>query len=750
MLAAVVLAASATLAAPDPRAQLTPPQVEGRLTEALERTEALLDAGGDDAAALGLDYLRGHLLDQLGRPGEAAEAYARAIVRSPELEMYSRYRMALAQERGGHPEVAAGLVATVVGRVPGSPLVPDATRLLARTLEAGGDCRLLGGIDLGRLPDPQRRTLTLARADCARREDPERARTIYLSLLRQNREDEPARCAAERLLSLVGGRPSDALAQLLGATFYWHRQFELSKPLLEQTVSGFDSSLTADQLDTLFMLARNHFWQEDHRAAAAMFGHLAGRSGERGRTARALVHQGRSLELAGLWPEAAALYRSAYAADPLGRSADSALLAALRIDWRSGAEAAALELFDRLVAERRWVSAAARAALYLASSDLVAGRRDRAGRWLDLAERAGGAAEPEVPYWRGRLAELDGEADAAVVRYLRVLERDPFHPLARDAARRLARPELAAVAERLGRQLAAGNHPADWYRGWLLLGDGSPAGRAAYQRLRGRLANDRVTGPILTVAPVPVADWPLWRATLREPEEMLLALGIWNEGAPAVADHFPLSSPDLGYTGAVLLKTAGETRRAIARAEVLRRRAGRGVEPELLPGGLRRLLYPFAHSELLVENALRRGVDPYLLAAIIREESRFDAEALSPAAARGLTQFVVPTAERLARQVGLGAISPEDLYKPAVSIALGAAYLRELLDRFGGLAPAAVASYNAGEPQAELWRRHCFSTDGAEYFTKISFTETREYVERVLGSWAQYRDIYRERQIPAP
>ena len=276
------------------------------------------------------------------------------------------------------------------------------------------------------------------------------------------------------------------------------------------------------------------------------------------------------------------------------------------------------------------------------------------------------------------------------------------------------------------------------------MGDGSGAGRAALARLRARFAADPTV--TLDLAPVPVADWPLWASPPRDPEDLLLALGIWGEGAPAMGRHFPVADPDLGYTGSLLLARAGEVRRSLQRAEIQRRRYGSRLPPPLVPVQLRRLLYPFAFSETLVVESLKRQVDPYLLAALLREESRFDPRALSGASARGLAQFVEPTARELGRRIGMGELSPDDLYRPEVAIALAAAHLRELIERFDGAIPRVVAAYNAGAAQAELWHRYCFSDEAAEYITKVSFAETRGYVESVLRSWGEYRDLYRQRR----
>jgi soluble lytic murein transglycosylase len=229
---------------------------------------------------------------------------------------------------------------------------------------------------------------------------------------------------------------------------------------------------------------------------------------------------------------------------------------------------------------------------------------------------------------------------------------------------------------------------------------------------------------------------------LRRPEELLLALGLWRQGAPAVLRHFPVSDVSLAYTGSRLLSEGGRIPKSLYVADILARRAPAGTPDRLLPEGLRRLLYPFPYRQSITREADRRRADPYLLAAIIREESRFDPEALSGASARGLTQFVLPTARRLASEVELPRITAADLHRPELSIALGAAYLAELAELFGGREHMMVAAYNAGEPQARLWRSYCYSFDPAEYYSKVGFLQTRRYLEKVLSSRAQYAELY--------
>ena len=460
------------------------------------------------------------------------------------------------------------------------------------------------------------------------------------------------------------------------------------------------------------------------------------------RRAQVLYHRARCLELLGRWEAAATGFLAAYETEPAGRWSGASLIAVLRLEWLQGHEAEAFTAYGRLDARRKHGDAA-RALLFMASSDLVLDRDDRAEGWLSSATLRGKVPEQELDYWRGRLAETRGQLGDATTLYTRALARNPYHPLAAAAGRRLKNPTMAPWARRLGRRLAVSSLADELYRAWLLLEPSDPLHRRASHRLEQLLAADRTANPYLRLAREPAARWPLWQAPLQQPEEMLLALGLFDEGGAVVLRHFPVAEPGLAFTGSLLLAQSGETRRSLYIAEILAKRVPRQLPPQLLDASYRRLLFPLGHYRYLIQRETdKRGVDPFLLAAIIREESRFDPRALSPASARGLTQFVFPTATRIARKIQLDPITPADLERPEIAIALGAAYLQELGDEFGDAPHQAIAAYNAGEHQARLWRRYCLSTEPEEYLTKVSFRETRGYLTKVLTSWRHYAELY--------
>ena len=743
-------APAAVGARPDQRIEIVGFLLQDEVSKALLATERALRLPTAEQPP-GLHYLRAHLLELEGRQQESADEFARAMAAYPALTPYARYRLALGQARLGHPEVAAGLLATLLGDRPPPPLAAPALRLLRGAIGAGGDCRLLRGLQPRAFATPERRQLELAQTDCQwRAGDRVQAIARWTALLEEEILDDAAREASEHL---ADGPPENRPARtdvLLGLAFNVHRDYERSTRFLSSALKLLDAGAvgaprltTREAFDARYALGRNDFWLGRYDSAAQRFEALANSKPGADQEAQALYQEGRAFEMLANWRAASAAFRRALQASPAGEFAPSALYSALRVEWIAGNDAEALRLNTALAADRRWKIGAGRAALFLASSDIVRGRADRAAAFLAQAERVA-AGPAEVAFWRGRLSELDGKAESAALAYADALRFQPYGLIA-DATRvRLKIPALANAARIVGERLANAPAAEDLLRAWLLLGDASPRGEAARATLGKQLGRDPRRRTFLFLAPVPVAAWPLWQAKLRDPEELLLALGLWSEGAPAVSRYFPLSDPSLALTGAQLLARGGEVRRTLYVAEILAHRVPASLPPQLLPAEFRRILFPLPWRDTLESEARRRAVDPALLAAVVREESRFDPHAVSGASARGLAQFILPTALGLARRIGLGELSATDLERPEISLALGAAYLADLEKQLGGAVPA-VAAYNAGEVQAELWRAYCTSREPAEYFTKVSFRETRGYLDAVLASQAQYRELYPRR-----
>ncbi len=168
-----------------------------------------------------------------------------------------------------------------------------------------------------------------------------------------------------------------------------------------------------------------------------------------------------------------------------------------------------------------------------------------------------------------------------------------------------------------------------------------------------------------------------------------------------------------------------------------------GVPPQEAPPFLARLAYPTPYPEQVLAEARRYELDPMLLYALMRQESLFDPYAVSSAQAYGLMQIIPPTARAIAEALGQP-YREAWLYRPQVNIAFGAYYLARQRDRFGGNLWVALAAYNGGPGNAARWWEAARG-DVDLFYERITFEETRHYLERILEHLHIYRALYASR-----
>ncbi len=163
---------------------------------------------------------------------------------------------------------------------------------------------------------------------------------------------------------------------------------------------------------------------------------------------------------------------------------------------------------------------------------------------------------------------------------------------------------------------------------------------------------------------------------------------------------------------------------------------GEGLPPEIL-----QIIFPLTYWDSIRRNATAHDLDPYVVAALIAQESGFDPQARSSANAWGLMQLVPATGRRLAREVGIRRFSTSLLTNADVNIRLGTLHFSRLVEQFGGTFYA-LASYNAGESRVIRWKSERPGLDEDEFIDDIPFPETQTYVKRILGMTEDYRRLY--------
>jgi len=168
-----------------------------------------------------------------------------------------------------------------------------------------------------------------------------------------------------------------------------------------------------------------------------------------------------------------------------------------------------------------------------------------------------------------------------------------------------------------------------------------------------------------------------------------------------------------------------------------------------IPADVLRIIYPLDYWPLIEKYSQQLQLDPYLLAALMAQESTFTADIRSSANARGLMQLMPSTARRYATKLGIKPFTTALLVQPEVNVRIGAYYFKELMDRFGG-AHFALASYNAGESRVARWLERFPGLPTDEFIDNIPFPETQNYVKRILGTADDYRRLYGGSRPPTP
>jgi soluble lytic murein transglycosylase len=323
---------------------------------------------------------------------------------------------------------------------------------------------------------------------------------------------------------------------------------------------------------------------------------------------------------------------------------------------------------------------------------------------------------PEIPnalYWRARIAEEDGNPAMARAFYQKLSDRFRNYYYAELARRRLKTLPDAAAAPK----------------------DGTPKEPPPHYALLDHVA------PLSTAGKITAVDPP--DDNLRVARAHLLANGGLSD--MAVRELQAAASQEGGTWAppemARVYQDGGRYDRGI---EIMKRSTPNYFAVDLpdLPRPYWEALFPKPYWTDLRKYSVLNGLDPYLVASLIRQESEFNAGALSHANAVGLMQLLPKTGKSVAKQVKLKGYSAPQLYTPAVNLELGTRYFKDMVDKYNGQFEYALAAYNAGTDRVGDWLGQGHYRDPQEFVESIPFTETREYVQAILRNASVYRQLY--------
>ena len=380
-------------------------------------------------------------------------------------------------------------------------------------------------------------------------------------------------------------------------------------------------------------------------------------------------------------------------------------------------------LVARLAREEPGDSMVAAAVLLVGNHERAQGTPEAEAAWYQvLVHRFGGTPAADVARFRLALASyVAGSRDSAASGFAEVLARDTAHRLGQAPRYWIARlalerhDTLAAAALRA----IAAEDPATYYgvRAQELLGD------------------SLLLAPDSSLPPPPQGGFSPTRAADRV--LLLAAVGFATEArAEAVAwIRDTNASPQLLAAVAGAATAAGFAQEAIFLGGSARARAG-------ITRGIATALFPLPYRSVIEAEAREHCVDPLLLAAIVRQESRFQPRARSRAGARGLSQLMPRTAQEMSRRLGIRTWDPALLDVPDFSLHFGARYVHNGLMRDSLAAYAVFAAYDAGPERLTRWRQWPEFGDPDLFVERLSIAETRDYVRSVYANYAWYRRLY--------
>ncbi len=235
-------------------------------------------------------------------------------------------------------------------------------------------------------------------------------------------------------------------------------------------------------------------------------------------------------------------------------------------------------------------------------------------------------------------------------------------------------------------------------------------------------------------------------ADLRE----LVRYGLWEEAADFIRGVLPdpKLSPGDKHTLMLIESVLYLRQQNEARAFLCFRDHFKKYETFRLPRFLSGIVLPVKYRSLIDEYCEEYKLDRYLILSLIREESFFRPDAVSPANAYGLMQLLLNTA----RGVALAhekKISREDLFNPRINIQLGMEYFKMLMDKYKGKVHLALAAYNAGDYRVDTWLSRFGNLEDEAFIEMIPFTATRTYVKNILRNYYYYQFYYGERSATA-
>lgn len=729
-------------------------------------------------AANNYDYLLGRLAEQRGALAEATALYTAVLSRNSNLVQYALWRLSGIARVSGDLAVERQYIARLLASFPSSILYSRARERMSASLMESGDYRAVIPL-LRQAASPisprGRRALAALGEAYFKSGDATASRQAFSQLLSTGSRDDYSLEAALGLDSLdskAGTAPDEFEAMRRARIYLANRHWSEARAHLLAIIERFvDSPNRAEALyQTGFSLYREGKFEE----AAAWFQRAYAefptkRDGEEG-----YYWVGSALQKARRYIEAARRYEEFISAFPQSDRVESAhrnLIDCLRY---AGKDDEAIVWSKRM--ESRYAGRPGAAVALFNQAKIELARNNYSSAVLLLTRLQaypisprllGAPARGEVEFLRAYVTEQMGRLAEAVRLYLLIpADRENyFGHRATDRLRgigetRQGRTIIESLAKDYRSQAvkasATGRHveAKDATIRALRLDATGAADAELLSILRKSFSN---LGPYnvhssyrFVPAARPVIEKyaePPRGSSHRELAAELIFLGLYDEGSPELQ---VTSSRGEAFSVAVHSSRGDWADVAIGYAEAYLRTLPQDYHLALLPRDVAELLYPAPYREILRRYSGSNGIDPRLVLAIARQESRFDPSAKSSASARGLLQFIPETAAKLAEEEGIPDFSLDSVYDPDTALKLATRYVGQLFKLFPDNTHAVIASYNAGEHNVERWLFRSRSNEVDRLVAEVVIPEAKDYLGKVMSNYQAYKVLYTSDLRPSP
>lgn len=744
-----------------------------------------------DAAAFrdqGYDYLLGRIAERTGDIASAAATYQSVVSHDSLLAEYALWRLARIARSTGDLVLERERLRRLLATAPTSLLYEAASLRLSESFFESGDFQAAADsakpVTLSKNAALARESASLMGLALARWGKQAEARDVFARLVMQmpdaSRPDDFALNAVRELDSLDNKSPNTAnlseAEHLVRASVYqFNRDFPGARLHYQAVIDRYLQSGTVP--NATFQLGRGLYLEGNYEGAIKAFRRVFDSYPESSSAREALSYLGSSYLRIKRPDDAVAAYKLFIDRFPDAPNPERSYLNIIDTLHEAGRYAEALNWVQQTRARFKndgggalALFAQLRIHMAQASWAAVVHDADELSKFSDLGGTRvpGGTNTSEIAFLRAYALEQLGRTEDAVSAYLSIPDGRNEYYGARATQRLLALStsdkSRAIVRMRLNSLLNTTRVAGE-------AGQSEQARAAAQSSLR--LTNDPETrAEVLKSLQVaynglaayrlpefnrvslvkqPVAassdteDTPAKHDTL---SDTLLLLGLYDEALPelfsarAEKGTTAATLSDEAYTIAILSVRAGIPNRAVRFGEQLWKPVPPDFVIELAPRELVELLYPAPYRESLLKHASSRNVDPRFVLAIARQESRYQADAKSVAAARGMMQFIPATANEIAAELNLRNFDQDDLYNADTAILFGSQYLANLFRQFPNQPQAVAGSYNGGADNLTRWIGRARANDADRYVAEIGFSQTKDYVYKVLANFWNYQNLY--------